>query len=429
MIKFNEKNEIVKDEINAILVGVEISSSIDISMEELSAITEAAGGKVLAVMTQKLDRVDRATYLGSGKVEELKDMCNRMDADTIILNDELSGSQMRNLEDITGKRIIDRTVLILDIFASRAISKEGKLQVELAQLEYRLPRMQGFGKSLSRQGGGIGTRGPGEKKLEVDKRHIRKRVDDIRRELKEIAKNRMVQRAKRENSELPLVALVGYTNAGKSAIMNRMLLNENNEDRSDKIVSSKNMLFETLDTQQRLIKLENNREFILIDTVGFVSKLPHNLIDAFKATLEEVKYADLLIHVVDGSYEEYKFQEEVTKKVLKELDVDEKKYIKVYNKVDLIEDVETLETVENKAVFISATTGKNFGSMLDRIKEELFKNNVVSKFLIPFDKGEVINFIYEKGNIISQEYTNQGTLIEVELSKENYERIKKYDSL
>ena len=299
MVKFNENNEIIReDEFKAILVGAYKKEKIDYSMEELAGLAEAAGGEVLGVMVQKIEKVNTGTYIGKGKVLELSEMCQMLEADTVIFNDELSGMQIRNLEEVTGVRVIDRTILVLDIFASRATSKEGKLQVELAQLQYRMPRLLGFGKSLSRLGGGIGTRGPGEKKLETDRRHISKRMDDIREELKQLNATRIIQRSKREKSEIPVVALVGYTNAGKSALMNRILSDIEKEEKS---VGSKDMLFATLDVQQRSIKLDDKKEFILIDTVGFVSKLPHSLVDAFKATLEEVLYADLLVHIVDAS--------------------------------------------------------------------------------------------------------------------------------
>lgn len=241
-------------------------------------------------MIQNLERPNTATLIGKGKVEELAEMVKNMEADTVIFNDELTGMQLRNLEDAVGVRVIDRTILILDIFAARANSREGKLQVELAQLAYRMPRLTGFGKSLSRLGGGIGTRGPGEKKLETDRRHIERRMYDIKAELAQLKNTRSVQRARREKSEIPVVALVGYTNSGKSALMNRILAMTEKEEK--KAVFEKNMLFATLDTQQRSVVLDTNHQFILVDTVGFVSKLPHALVDAFKATLEEVCYAD-----------------------------------------------------------------------------------------------------------------------------------------
>ncbi|MBQ6948322.1 MAG: GTPase HflX, partial [Firmicutes bacterium] len=301
MVKFGENNEVIQEEDGrAILVGLQLNEDITYSMQELWGLAEAAGVTVLGELIQNKERADNATLIGKGKVEELAELCANMGADTVIFNDELSGMQLRNLEERLNVRVIDRTILILDIFASRAISREGKLQVELAQLQYRLPRLLGFGKSLSRLGGGIGTRGPGEKKLETDRRHIQKRMDDIRAELAEVKEHRSTQRQKRQKSGLPVVALVGYTNSGKSAIMNRMM---SMTDKEEKTVFEKNMLFATLDTSQRLVKMDTNQEFILIDTVGFVSKLPHTLVRAFKATLEEVVYADYLLHVVDSSYE------------------------------------------------------------------------------------------------------------------------------
>ena len=299
MLRFNENNEVIReDEYKAILVGLQRNEDISYSMEELKGLAEAANVEVLGQMIQNLERPNTATLIGKGKVEELAEMAKNMEADTVIFNDELTGMQLRNLEDAVGVRVIDRTILILDIFASRATSKEGKLQVELAQLAYRMPRLTGFGKSLSRLGGGIGTRGPGEKKLETDRRHIERRMYDIKSELAQLKNTRSVQRARREKSSIPVVALVGYTNSGKSALMNRILALTEKE---EKTVFEKNMLFATLDTQQRSVVLDTNHQFILVDTVGFVSKLPHSLVEAFKATLEEVVYADLLVHVVDLS--------------------------------------------------------------------------------------------------------------------------------
>ncbi|MFQ9894517.1 MAG: GTPase HflX, partial [Emergencia sp.] len=333
MLRFNEKNEIITDEnYRAILVGLQRREDISYSMEELKGLAEAANIDVLGKVIQILEKPNTATLIGKGKVEEVAELAANMEADMVIFNDELTGMQIRNLEEAVGIRVIDRTILILDIFAARADSREGKLQVELAQLRYRLPRLTGFGKSLSRLGGGIGTRGPGEKKLETDRRHIERRVDDIKRELADLRRTRGVQRSRREKSGIPVVALVGYTNSGKSALMNRLL---SQTDKEEKTVTEKNMLFATLDTQQRSIRLDTNREFILIDTVGFVSKLPHSLVEAFKATLEEVLYADLLLHVVDASYEENSFHIQVTNQVLEEIGAAGKEKIMVFNKIDL----------------------------------------------------------------------------------------------
>lgn len=426
MIKFNETNEIVReDQCNAILVGVYKKENIDYSMEELAGLTEAVGGQVLGVMVQKMEKINTGTYIGKGKVEELAQMCETMEADTVIFNDELSGMQIRNLEEATGVRVIDRTILVLDIFASRATSREGKLQVELAQLQYRMPRLLGFGKSLSRLGGGIGTRGPGEKKLETDRRHIARRMDDIKDELKNLAATRSVQRAKREKSEIPVVALVGYTNAGKSAIMNKILSNIEKEEKS---VGSKDMLFATLDVQQRNIKLDDKKEFILIDTVGFVSKLPHSLVNAFKATLEEVLYADILIHVVDASYDNYDFQIEVTEDVIKQLGAGDKEKIVVYNKCDLVED-EIIDASGCDHICVSAKTGYNMDILIDMIKSRIFAGNIVGELLIPYDRGDIVSYVCEKGSVSNMEYKENGTLIKVELSEADYNRVKKYDTI
>lgn len=333
MLRFNENNEVIREEeYKVILVGLQRDEDISYSMEELAGLAEAAGSEVLGQMVQNLEKPNTATLIGKGKVEELAQMVKAMEADMVIFNDELSGMQLRNLEDAVGVRVIDRTILILDIFAARAVSKEGKLQVELAQLQYRMPRLTGFGKSLSRLGGGIGTRGPGEKKLETDRRHIERRMNDIKAELLQLKNTRTTQRAKREKQQIPVAALVGYTNSGKSAIMNRILAMS---DKDEKNVFEENMLFATLDTQQRGIVLESGRKFILIDTVGFVSKLPHSLVEAFKATLEEVTYADLLLHVVDASYENHDFHIEVTDKVMKEIGAGDKEKMMVFNKCDL----------------------------------------------------------------------------------------------
>lgn len=426
MVKFNENNEIIReDECKAILVGAYRRESIDYSMAELQGLAEAANAEVLGMMVQKVEKINAGTYIGKGKVEELALMCANMGADTVIFNDELSGMQIRNLEEATGVRVIDRTILILDIFASRATSKEGKLQVELAQLQYRMPRLLGFGKSLSRLGGGIGTRGPGEKKLETDKRHINRRMDDIREELAQLKATRSTQRAKREKSDIPVVALVGYTNAGKSALMNRFLADI---EREEKAVGSKDMLFATLDVTQRNIKLEDKKEFILIDTVGFVSKLPHTLVNAFKATLEEVLYADLLLHVVDSSYDNYDFQIDVTNKVIKEIGAGDKEQIILYNKADLLEE-EIVDASGCENMMISALTGYNIDKLVDVVKGKIFADNVVANLVIPYDRGDVVSYVCNKGSVKEMKYEAEGTVIEVELAQADYNRVKKYDTL
>jgi GTP-binding protein HflX len=322
------------DKEKTIIVGVELynESYIEDSMDELEDLVIAAGGVVLYRTIQKRSSIDPAYFIGKGKALEIKEYCDLYDIDTVVFNDELSGAQIRNLEDIIDRKIVDRTTLILDIFASRANSKEGKLQVKLAQLKYRLPRLTGFRNYLSRTGGGIGTRGPGEQKLELDRRHLLKEINNIKKELKEVEKTRNVKRKKRANSAIPMVALVGYTNSGKSTLLNRILELYSNSDETKKVFAY-DMLFATLETSLRQVRFPNGQKFIITDTVGFVSKLPTNLIEAFKGTLEEVKYADLILHVVDASSKNLNIQIETTMNILKELEVLNKPIITVFNKM------------------------------------------------------------------------------------------------
>ena len=416
MVRFNENNEVIRnEEYTAILAGIQLREDISYSMEELAGLAEADGVTVAGQMIQSLERPNTATLIGKGKVEELAELCRNMEADMVIFNDELSGVQLRNLEEALEVRVIDRTILILDIFADRAVSREGKLQVELAQLQYRMPRLTGFGRSLSRLGGGIGTRGPGEKKLETDRRHIAGRIDDIKAELASIGKTRQVQRKRREKSQIPVVALMGYTNSGKSAIMNRLLqLSE----REDKTVSSQNMLFATLDTQHRKITLEQGSEFILIDTVGFVSRLPHSLVEAFKSTLEEVRYADLLIHVVDSSYENRDFYMEVTNKVIEQIGAGDKDQIVAYNKMDIAKSV-PLDVSGHEAVYLSAKTGENINVLVEKIREKIFGGRVEMTLLIPYQRGDITSYLCENAQIFSMEYEEEGTLLHGKLERED----------
>ncbi|MBQ2271471.1 MAG: GTPase HflX [Firmicutes bacterium] len=424
MVKFGENNEVIQEEDGrAILVGLQLNEDISYSMQELWGLAEAAGVTVLGELIQNKERADNATLIGKGKVEELAELCANMGADTVIFNDELSGMQLRNLEDRLNVRVIDRTILILDIFASRAISREGKLQVELAQLQYRLPRLLGFGNALSRLGGGIGTRGPGEKKLETDRRHIQRRMDDIRAELAEVKEHRSTQRQKRQKSGLPVVALVGYTNSGKSAIMNRMM---SMTDKEEKAVFEKNMLFATLDTSQRLVKMDTNQEFILIDTVGFVSKLPHTLVRAFKATLEEVVYADYLLHVVDSSYEAADFHINVTESVLKELGAEGKEKLLVYNKIDLLEDRSHLFEGGKNSIAVSARTGEGFDVLLEKIQGALFGDLQMVKLVIPYDRGDLSNYLCQKIKPQRMEYQAEGTCFEILLDGADRNRFADY---
>ena len=424
MFRFNENNEVLReDEYNAILVGLRLEEDITDSMEELEGLAEAAGASVLGQMIQAADRPNTATLIGKGKVEELAELVKAMEADMVVFNDELTGMQLRNLEDALGVRVIDRTILILDIFASRASSREGKLQVELAQLKYRLPRLTGFGKSLSRLGGGIGTRGPGEKKLETDRRHIERRMTDIKAELSQLKNTRSVQRSRREKNRIPVVALIGYTNSGKYALMNRLL---SVAERDGKTVFEKDMLFATLDVQQRKVDLENGRQFILIDTVGFVSKLPHSLVEAFKATLEEVTYADLLLHVVDASYENYGFHIQVTDKVMEEIGAGNKEKILVFNKIDLPHD-HIIPEAGRENIEISAKEGTNLDALIEKIEEKIFGDMVDAKFLIPYDRGDLTSYLCEEAEVKATDYRENGTYLEVSLKEADYRRMKEYE--
>ena len=425
MLRFNENNEVIRDEeYRAILVGIQLKEDISYSMEELEGLAGADNIEVIGILVQSLERPNTATLIGKGKVEELAEMCRNMEAYMVIFNDELSGVQIRNLEEATGVRVIDRTILILDIFADRADSREGKLQVELAQLQYRMPRLTGFGKSLSRLGGGIGTRGPGEKKLETDRRHIAGRIDDIRSELKRLNRTREVQRSGREKSQIPVVALMGYTNSGKSAIMNRLLYMS---EKDDKTVSSQDMLFATLDTQHRKIELEPGCEFILIDTVGFVSRLPHSLVEAFKSTLDEVKYADLLVHIVDGAYENRDFQIEVTDQVIRQIGAGHKEKIMVYNKMDIAPE-KPVDTSGNDVVYVSARTGSNMHELIRLIKDKIFGGRIETYLLVPYEKGSVTSYLCENAEIISMDYKEKGTLIHGRFSEEDYGKFKEYET-
>ena len=416
----------------ALLVGLNITSTarrsddIDIndSMEELKELAKAAGAEVVGSVVQNRQSKEAASYIGKGKVEEIKAYSESLGATMIVFNDELSGAQIRNIEEIVGKKVIDRTTLVLDIFAQRAKSKEGKLQVELAQLKYRLPRLYGMGGEMSRTGAGIVTRGPGEQKLEVDKRNILNKAADIRRELKEVKKNRETQRVQRIKSNVPIVALVGYTNAGKSTLLNELIKTHKDYEK-EKEVFAKDMLFATLDVTLRKALLPNKKEFLAVDTVGFVSKLPHALVEAFKATLEEVQYADLILHVIDATNDSYELQKNTTESVLKELGVEDKKTILVYNKIDRLElDIYPKNT--DNVVYISAKQGINMDKLLNMIEENLMGNTYPVTLLLPYDKGQVFSKLKDKYNIENFEYVENGTTVDVNLDEEDYNIYKEY---
>lgn len=410
--------------LKAILVGAELvsNSMIDYYMKELENLAEASNIEVVYSMTQSLHKITSNFYIGRGKVDELKEFVKNLDADMVIFNDELSGSQVRNIEEVIDCRVIDRTLLILDIFASRAKTKEAMLQVEIAQLEYLRPRLSGIGASLNRQQGGIGSRGPGEKKLETDRRKILDEIHKLKNELTEVVKSRQIQRRTRNQSSIKKIAIVGYTNAGKSTLLNEMVKMSTEE--SNKTVFVKDMLFATLETATRHIQLASNKEFVITDTVGFVSNLPHNLIESFKSTLEEVTEADYLIHVVDGSNDYHKNQIEVTNDTLKEIGVQDIPTLYVYNKQDLMD--KEIKPTYYPHVIISLLDSKGIYQVLEIVEKELFKDYELVTLLIPFSSGELVSYLIENAHIIKQEYTNDGTILKLELSQVQLKKYAKY---
>ena len=413
-----------KTQYRAVLVTLAITEinnreyidNIHSAVDELRELVKAAEIEPLGNIIQNKDSVDVTFFVGKGKVDEIKEFAENMEANLIVFNHELSGSQIRNLENEIGINVIDRTMLILEIFAKRAITKEGKLQVELAQLRYRLPRLSGVDQSLSRLGGGIGTRGPGEKKLETDKRHIQSRIFEIEKELREVEKNRGVQRAKRIKSGVPIVAIVGYTNVGKSTIVNE-LIKASADYSEDKEVFVKDMLFATLGTHLRKATLPNGNEYLITDTIGFVSRLPHTLIKAFKSTLEEIQFADLLLHVADASDPNYELLCETTEKVLDELNVYQKPILLINNKMDKVESFVSAP-MENH-INISAHDPQDIHRLLDKIGVFLLQDHCQVTLFFPYDQAGLVNDLHKKYNEIVTEYENDGIKITAMISKED----------
>ena len=399
----------------ALLVEVDTGDyDAEASLDELFDLAESAGAVAVAAITQKLQRIDPATCVGSGKLEEIRDYCAAEDIDLIIFDLELSPVQLRNIESVTDVRTIDRTMLILDIFALRAKSKEGKLQVELAQLKYMMPRLTGKGVEMSRLGGGIGTRGPGETKLETDRRHIRRRMETLKEQLRDVEEHRRRLRDRRERDGVITVAIVGYTNAGKSTLMNTL---------TDAGVLSEDKLFATLDPTARALKLPCGVSVMLIDTVGLVRRLPHHLVEAFKSTLEEAAEADIILNVCDASSEESRLHLEVTRDLLASLSSLDKPIIPVLNKCDLISD--NMSGISG-AVRISAKYGQGIDDLLKAIEENLPKKLRRVKLLLPFDKVGVAARLRESAVLHSEEYTAEGLLIEVTVDELTYGRIAEW---
>ena len=401
----------------AILVGIDSGEGYD-TLEELKELAKTAGAEVAAKVALSKRPIDNATYIGSGKAEELSLLGSEKNADLFIFDDELSAVQQRNLEEILGCAVIDRTTLILDIFASRAESREGKLQVELAQLKYRLPRLLGQGQVLSRLGGGIGTRGPGEKKLEIDRRRIRRRIYELEEELKEIEKQRGVRSETRRSGRTPLCALVGYTNAGKSTLLNSL---------TDAGVLAEDKLFATLDPVVRQIELPGCTNVILSDTVGFINKLPHELINAFRSTLEEVTRADIILHVIDVSSDHHDAQMRVVEEVLAELDAGSVPRIDVFNKCDLLPEFpeQRNDTGERRRAFISAKEKTGLESLLAAVEELINSRKTEIDTVIPYSKYEAVSFIYKTGTVIEEEHTPEGTRIRAYLEEADLGQLKK----
>lgn len=396
---FYENNQ---DNERALLICVDTGDfDAEASVNELTLLAESAGAEVVGTIIQRRDTPDGASYIGRGRLAEAELFCHNSEIDLIICDGELSPSQIRNVENFTKVRVIDRTQLILDIFALRAKSREGKLQVELAQLKYALPRLTGKGKSMSRLGGGIGTRGPGESKLESDRRHIMRKMHSLEEQLKEIEKRRSLLRKRREKNSVITAALVGYTNAGKSTLMNAL---------TDAGVLAEDKLFATLDPTSRKLTLPNGQEIMLIDTVGFVSRLPHDLVKAFKSTLEEAAQADIILNVCDASDEKCTDHIEITMSILKELGCNSGNIITVMNKCDRAENIFDILPF-GKTVMISALKNINLDLLLKEIEGCVGKKTVAVSLLIPFSKGNLTAEIRSLGVVTSEEFTENGTLI------------------
>lgn len=411
-----------------ILVGVDTGEEQDFehSMDELASLAEAAYKMVVGIVIQRMEAVNKALYIGTGKVTEVKEYAKMTEAEEIVFDNALSPSQVRNLGRELELPILDRTNLILDIFAIRAKTKEAKLQVETARLHYMLPRLVGMRENLSRQGGTGGSmsnKGAGETKLELDRRKIEHRISELKKELEAVAKNRNTMRKKRGQSRTPQVALVGYTNAGKSTIMNRLV--DRYGESGEKTVLEKDMLFATLDTSVRNIRTADNKPFFLVDTVGFIHKLPHGLVKAFQSTLEEVKYADLLVQVVDFSDEHYKQQMDVTAETLKELEAGDIPRIVVYNKADKA-GLDDIPRIRDHQIYMAAGQDCGLEELVKMIQEAVYGDRVDAEFLLPFDKGAVVSYLMENATILDQEYCEDGTRLKVSCHKSDAEKYSAY---
>lgn len=415
------------EKIKALLVGVNLKDDPDFetALKELESLAEACNMEVVGVETQNVDQINTGVYVGTGKVDEIKAAAHMLEADVVIFDNTLSPMQLRNLKDIIERPILDRTNLILQIFSSRAQTREAKIQVETARLQYELPRLTGMGEILSRQGGtsgGMSNRGAGETKLELDKRKIRHRISELKKELKVVEKNRKTQRKRRLIQGIPQVALVGYTNAGKSTLMNALL--DKYEQKDEKKVLAEDMLFATLDTTIRSIHLPDKKEFLLSDTVGFINKLPHNLVQAFHSTLEEVKYADLLLEVVDYSDENHKEQMQVTADTLQELGAEQIPCIHVYNKCDGL--IDPLPQIRGDNIYMAAKKGIGLEELIEMISSHIYQDYVDCVMLIPYTEGALVSYFSENATIRDTEYLAEGTKITMNCLLKDLKKYKQY---
>ena len=426
----NENNNTQQENISRVLlVGVNVDDNPDFetSMEELESLAEACEMEVAAKIEQNLSSLNPAYYIGSGKVKEVQETVEQMDLDYVIFDETLSPSQLKNLQKEVGVPIMDRTNLILEIFSRRAKTREARLQVESANLQYMLPRLVGMREALGRQAGASGSmsnKGTGEKQIELDRRKIEKRISELRRELEAIEHDRNTQRKRRNDSSLPQVALVGYTNAGKSTLMNKMV--ETYVGKEEKMVVARDMLFATLDTTVRKINQNDRKDFLLSDTVGFISKLPHGLVKAFRSTLDEVRYADLLLQIVDVSDEHYREHIQVTEETLRELGAEKIPCIYVMTKADLIMAKEELPRIDGNKIFMSARDGIGLQELLQMIKKRVFSGNREGIFLIPYEKGEIVSYLNSNATVSSQEYLAEGVKLFVDCRESDYSKYREY---
>ena len=389
-------------------------SSTEVSMQELWALVETAGGEPVAMLMQSRPAPDPRSFIGEGKERELKELLEANESDLVVFDNELSPSQMRVLGEDLGVKVMDRAGLILDIFAQRARTREGQLQVELAQYRYLLPRLLGMWTHLERQEGAIGTRGPGETQLESDRRHIRKKIQKLEQELAEVRRNRATQRRRREKNEMPMVALVGYTNAGKSTLLNRLTGSD---------IPANDRLFDTLDPTTRRLTVDPTQEVLLSDTVGFIRKLPTHLIEAFKATLEELRFADVLLHVIDLSNPEWETQAKIVDALIVQLGADATPCLRVYNKCDLFSG---LYPREREAVCVSARTGEGTEELLQKLSALLDRGKRRAVFLLPFDQGALVRALHDEAAVLRQEYTEGGTRVEAIVNPELWARVRAF---